>query len=63
MTHNCECCKYVTNKKFNYEKHLLSERHCLIEKSLLIQQKTTLKQPTTTLRQPYDNLTTTLRHQ
>jgi hypothetical protein len=45
MTHICECCKYETNKKFNYEKHLLSERHTLIEKSFLIQQKTTQKHP------------------
>ena len=45
MTHICECCKYETNKKFNYEKHLLSERHTLIEKSFLIQQKTTQKPP------------------
>jgi len=60
MTYTCNCCKYVTNKKFNYEKHLLSERHCLIEKSFLIQQKTTLKQPDDNPKQLNDNLKTTI---
>ena len=53
MIHRCECCKYTTVKRFNYEKHLLSERHGLIEKS---QQK---QLPTTT-KQPIDNPKTTI---
>ena len=60
MAYNCECCKYVTNKKFNYEKHLLSERHCLIEKSFLIQQKTTQKQLNDNPKQLNDNPKTTV---
>ena len=28
--YNCECCKYVTKKRFNYDKHLLSNKHKLI---------------------------------
>lgn len=28
--YNCECCKYVTSKRFNYNKHLLSTKHKLI---------------------------------
>jgi len=28
--YTCECCKYVTKKRFNYDKHLLSNKHKLI---------------------------------
>ena len=28
--YNCECCKYVTTKRFNYDKHLRSNKHKLI---------------------------------
>jgi uncharacterized Zn-finger protein len=44
MVHRCECCKYTTDKRFNYEKHLSSERHRLIEKSQQNQLPTTQKQ-------------------
>ena len=33
MTFCCECCNYLTNKRFNYEKHLLSKKHVLLEES------------------------------
>jgi len=44
MVHRCDCCKYTTDKRFNYEKHLSSERHRLIEKSQQNQLPTTQKQ-------------------
>jgi len=28
--YTCECCNYVTKKRFNYDKHLLSNKHKLI---------------------------------
>jgi len=31
MEYKCECCNYVTNKKYNYDKHNLSNKHKLIE--------------------------------
>ena len=31
MEYKCECCNYVTNKKYNYDKHVLSNKHKLIE--------------------------------
>ena len=31
MEYRCECCNYVTNKKYNYAKHILSNKHKLIE--------------------------------
>jgi hypothetical protein len=33
MEHFCECCKYTTDKKFNYDKHLISKKHRRIEES------------------------------
>ena len=30
MDYNCECCKYITKKRFNYDKHVLSNKHKLI---------------------------------
>ena len=33
MTFCCECCNYITNKRFNYEKHLSSKKHLLLEES------------------------------
>jgi hypothetical protein len=31
MEFRCECCKYLTDKRFNYEKHLLSKKHNIVE--------------------------------
>ena len=30
MTFRCECCKYGTSNKSNYNKHLLSKKHILL---------------------------------
>ena len=53
MIHRCDCCKYTTDKRFNYEKHLKSERHRLIEKTqqkpLPTTQNTFTDNPTTTI--------------
>ena len=46
MEYNCECCKYSTSKRFNYEKHLLSKKHLLIiEKPKVSQQLAEVSQP------------------
>lgn len=45
MEYNCECCKYVTFKRFNYEKHLLSKKHLLfVEKPKVSQQLAKISQ-------------------
>jgi len=31
MEYQCECCKYSTDKRFNYDKHLLSKKHKVVE--------------------------------
>ena len=33
MEYNCECCKYITVKRFNYDKHLLSKKHKVVEEN------------------------------
>jgi len=33
MDFSCECCKYITNKRFNYEKHLTSKKHSMMSES------------------------------
>jgi hypothetical protein len=30
MEYKCQSCKYITTKRFNYDKHLLSNKHKLI---------------------------------
>ena len=30
MEYKCECCNYITIKRFNYNKHVLSNKHKLI---------------------------------
>lgn len=39
MEYRCECCQYTTNKRFNYEKHLVSKKHRFIEESSKSQPK------------------------
>lgn len=39
MEYRCECCKYTTNKRFNYDKHLISKKHLLLEESSKKQHK------------------------
>jgi len=53
MEYFCDCCKYATTKRFNYDKHLTSIKHGLIEKSQQTQLLTTTKQHN-------DNLKTTI---
>ena len=33
MEYQCECCKYSTDKRFNYEKHLVSKKHIMVEEN------------------------------
>ena len=33
MEFSCECCSYLTNKRFNYEKHLSSKKHGMMSES------------------------------
>ena len=33
MTFVCSCCNYNTNKRFNFDKHILSKKHKLLEES------------------------------
>lgn len=33
MEYKCECCNYTTQRKFNYDKHILSNKHKLVESS------------------------------
>lgn len=52
MEYNCECCKYKTNKRFNYEKHLSSKKHKNVEesnpKATFVNPKATFVNPMTT---------------
>ena len=45
MEYNCECCKYTTNKRFNYDKHMNSKKHQLIEESSKSQPKNNPESP------------------
>ena len=31
MKYACECCNYTTQRKFNYDKHILSNKHKLVK--------------------------------
>jgi hypothetical protein len=33
MEYSCECCKYTTTKRFNYEKHLTSKKHSIADET------------------------------
>jgi hypothetical protein len=55
MEYKCECCNYVTNKKYNYDKHILSNKHKLIEgKSVGVKSKSKVS-PTVAINNPYLN--------
>ena len=55
MEYTCECCNYVTNKKYNYDKHLLSNKHKLIEgKSVGVKSKSKVS-PKVAINNPYLN--------
>lgn len=47
MEFKCECCKYTTTKRFNYDKHLASNKHTMLEESSkkFIKLESTQKQP------------------
>ena len=34
MEYKCECCNYTTQRKFNYDKHISSNKHKLVEGTL-----------------------------
>lgn len=57
MTFTCECCKYTTTKRFNYDKHLASKKHSMLEES---SQKLAKVNMESTQKQPMDNPKTTL---
>ena len=31
MKYTCECCNYTTQRKFNYDKHMSSNKHKLVK--------------------------------
>ena len=31
MKYTCECCNYTTQRRFNYDKHMLSNKHKLVK--------------------------------
>ena len=39
MEHVCECCNFSTKKKYNYDKHILSNKHKLIQGKAEVSQK------------------------
>jgi len=55
MEYRCECCNYVTNKKYNYDKHILSNKHKLIEgKSVGVKSKSKVS-PKVAINNSYSN--------
>ena len=56
MEYQCECCKYSTAKRFNYEKHLVSKKHIMVEENGRRQQEVIPESPQ---KQPVDNIPTT----
>ena len=56
MEYQCECCKYSTVKRFNYEKHLVSKKHIMVEENGRRQQAVISESPQ---KQPVDNIPTT----
>jgi len=59
MTFTCDCCKYTTTKRFNYDKHLASKKHSMLEESSKKLAKVNQK---STQRQPMNNPKTTTTH-
>ena len=39
MEHRCEHCNFSTKKKYNYDKHILSNKHKLVESKSVVSQK------------------------
>jgi hypothetical protein len=44
MEYKCECCNYNTKKKYNFDKHLLSNKHALLEGKAKVSLKSTQNQ-------------------
>jgi hypothetical protein len=44
MEYRCEHCNFSTTKKYNYDKHLLSNKHKLVESKLVVNLKSTQSQ-------------------
>ena len=40
MEYTCEYCNFNTKKKYNYDKHLLSNKHKLLESKSVVNLKT-----------------------
>jgi hypothetical protein len=43
MEYNCDCCKYTTDKRFNYEKHLTSKKHRVADENIKKQLKNNIE--------------------
>ena len=41
MEYTCECCNYYTKRKYNYDKHIESNKHKLVESKLVVNLKST----------------------
>jgi hypothetical protein len=45
MEYSCECCKYTTTKRFNYDKHLSSKKHKISEEHIKSHLKVNIESP------------------
>jgi len=45
MEYTCECCNYYTKRKYNYDKHIESNKHKLVESKLVVNPESTQSQP------------------
>ena len=41
MEYTCECCNYSTKRKYNYDKHIESNKHKLVESKIVVNLKST----------------------
>ena len=39
MEYRCECCNYYTKRKYNYDKHIESNKHKLVESKSVVNLK------------------------
>ena len=44
MEYKCECCNYYTKRKYNYDKHIESNKHMLVESKLVVNPESTQSQ-------------------
>ena len=52
MEYECKCCNFSTKKKYNYDKHLLSNKHKLFESKLVVIPKSSQSQHLVTFESP-----------